>query len=313
LAALALWPGWELWHIFGGGNIHAVLPGRFYRGGQLSSHALAALVRRYDIHTVVNLRGCCAPDDWYLDEARVSSAHGVNQEDLTFSATRLPSKHELRHLLEILDRSEPPLFFHCRQGADRTGLACVAAMLLQPDISYAEARRQLGWRYSHVSFSQTGRLDAVFDLYESWLRGTGQSHSPTIFRHWVAEEYRGGWLQSRIEKVERLGEAHAGAPLGFRVAVRNVGTNAWRIRPQRVAGIHLGCKLTDEKGCDVYEGRGGMIEAEIGPGQVFEATLALTLPRPGRYRLLLDLVEEGHCWFYQAGSEPWEEELVVHD
>jgi protein tyrosine phosphatase (PTP) superfamily phosphohydrolase (DUF442 family) len=312
LAALGLWLGWEIWHIFGGGNVHAVIPGRIYRGAQASAHSLEALVRRYGIRTIVNLRGCCTPEPWYLDEARVARDAGINLEDLTFSATRLPSKNEMRHLLDVLDRSEPPLFFHCRQGADRTGLACTAALLLQPDVPYDTARRQLGLRYAHVQLGQTARLDAVFDLYENWLAGTGQVHSPAAFRRWVADDYGGGWLQSRIEKVERLGDARAGQPLGYRVLVRNVGPRAWHIRPNSSAGIHLGCRLSDATGADLFEVRGGLIETEIAPGELFTATIVLPLPKAGRYRLLLDLVEEGHCWFYQTGSEPWEEELVVH-
>jgi hypothetical protein len=313
LAALALWPSWELWRIFGGGNLHTVLPGRIYRGAQPSPAKLDALVQRLGIRTVVNLRGCCAPEDWYLDEARVSRDRGINQEDITFSAGRLPSQHELRHLIEVLDRSEPPLFFHCRQGADRTGLACATALLLQPDVPYAEARRQLGLRYCHLAFGPTGRLDAVFDLYEAWLRQTQQEHSPAVFRRWVNEEYRGGWCQCRIEQVERLGEPRAFQPLGYRLRVRNTGHTTWRVRPTITAGIHVGCRLCDDRGGDVYEGRGGLMEAEIAPGEVFEAVAVLPLPKAGSYRLLLDLVEEGHCWFYQAGSEPWEEELVIHE
>ena len=51
----------------------------------------------------------------------------------------------------------------------------------------------------------------------------------------------------------------------------------------------------------------------MGPGQLYVATLVVPLPGPGRYRLIADVVEEGHCWFYQMGSEPWEEELVVDE
>ncbi len=313
LLALALWPGWELWHIFGGGNLHAVLPGRIYRSAQPTAAALEALVRRYGIRTVVNLRGCCAPEAWYLDEARVSRDHGVNLEDITFSAGRLPSKNEWRLLIEVLDRSEPPLLFHCRQGADRTGLACATALLLQPDVPYAEARKQLGLRYGHVRLGMTARLDLAFDLYEEWLRTTGHVHSPATFRHWVAEEYGGGWCQAKIEKVERLGEPKAGEPLGYRLHVRNTGPKTWHVVPGGAAGIHLACKLTDTKGFDVYEGRGGLAETDVAPGAVWEATAVLPLPGAGHYRLLLDVVEEGHCWFYQAGSDPWEEELVVHE
>jgi hypothetical protein len=313
LAMLALWPSWEIWRLFGGGNLHTVLPGRIYRGAQPSPRKLDALVQRLGIRTVVNLRGCCAPEPWYLDEARVSALHGINQEDITFSAARLPSKHELRHLIEVIDRSEQPLFFHCRQGADRTGLAAAVALLLQPDVSYADARAQLGWRYSHLSFGPTGRLDAVFDRYEIWLHDTQREHSPSAFRHWVDEEYRGGWCQCRIEQVQQLGAARAHQPLGFRLRVRNTGDTPWRVRPTITAGIHVGCRLSDDKGCDIYEGRGGLMETEIAPGHVLTALVVVPLPGPGRYRLLLDMVEEGHCWFYQAGADPWEEELVVHE
>jgi protein tyrosine phosphatase (PTP) superfamily phosphohydrolase (DUF442 family) len=309
----ALWLGWEIWSIFGGGNFHCILPGRIYRGAQPSAAALDAIVRQYGIRTVVNLRGCCAPDPWYMEEARVSRDRGVNLEDITFSAGRLPSKNEMRLLVDVLDRSEPPLFFHCRQGADRTGLACATALLLQPDVPYAEARRQLGLRYAHVPIGMTWRLDAVFDLYEQWLSATGQDHSPSAFRHWVAEEYRGGWCQAKIEKVERLGPARAGQPLGYRLHVRNIGPTTWHVVPGGAAGIHVACKLTDTKGFDVYEGRGGLMATEVAPGEVWQAVAVLPLPRPGRYRLLLDLVEEGHCWFFQTGSEPWEEELVVDE
>jgi protein tyrosine phosphatase (PTP) superfamily phosphohydrolase (DUF442 family) len=311
LLALAAWPGWEVWHLFGGGNVHAVVPGAIYRGAQHSPAALAALVQRLGIRTVVNLRGCGAPEPWYLGEVRVARDAGISHEDLTFSATRLPSKYELQRLVELLDRAEPPLFFHCRQGADRTGIACATALLLRDDVPYATARQQLGLRYGHVPFGQTARLDAVFDLYEAWLAARGEMHSPSAFRLWVAAGYGGGWLQSRIESVERLGAARAGKPLGYRVRIRNVGTASWRIRPSRAAGLHLGCRLSDERGFDVFEGRGGMIEADLAPGEVYEATLVIPPTTAGRYRLLLDLVEEGHCWSYQVGSEPWEEELLV--
>jgi protein tyrosine phosphatase (PTP) superfamily phosphohydrolase (DUF442 family) len=311
VALLVAWASWEAWYVLFGGNVHAVIPGGVYRGAQLSPRKLDALVQRLGIRTIINLRGCCAPEEWYLDEARVAQKHGINLEDLTFSASRLPSKNELRLLIDVLERSERPVYFHCRQGSDRTGLAAATALLLSDDSSYAAARTQLGMRYAHLPFGQTGRLDAVFDLYEAWLTKTGQTHSPQAYRTWVTNEYQGGWCQSRFEKIERLGSARAGQPLGFRCQIRNLGPERWRIRPSSIAGVHLGGKLLDDLGRDVFEGRGGLFEATIAPGEVYEATIVVPLPQRGRYRLLLDMVEEGHCWFYQAGAEPWEEELVI--
>ena len=79
-------------------------------------------------------------------------------------------------------------------------------------------------------------------------------------------------------------------------------------------GMHVGFKIIDDHERLIHEGRGALLATAIGPGETLTATVVLpTLPHPGRYRVLFDMVEEGHCWFYQAGSEPWEEELTVHE
>jgi hypothetical protein len=41
---------------------------------------------------------------------------------------------------------------------------------------------------------------------------------------------------------------------------------------------------------------------------------AIAIPpihEPGRYRLLIDMVDELHCWFHQTGSDPLEQEIEV--
>jgi hypothetical protein len=27
----------------------------------------------------------------------------------------------------------------------------------------------------------------------------------------------------------------------------------------------------------------------------------------------VDMIEEGHCWFHQTGSEPWQEEMTIRE
>src|SRR5262249_59607787 len=101
-------------------NFHAVIPGRVYRSAQPSGTRLECLVRRHGIRTVINLRGCCAPLPWYLDEARTSHRLHVAQEDVCLSAGRLPSVAEMRRLVEVLDRNEHPYLIHFHLGADPT-------------------------------------------------------------------------------------------------------------------------------------------------------------------------------------------------
>jgi hypothetical protein len=42
-----------------------------------------------------------------------------------------------------------------------------------------------------------------------------------------------------------------------------------------------------------------------------EAELALTFPEPGSFRIAVDLVSEGVCWFELAGSKPAHADISV--
>ena len=315
VAVLALWLGWEVWYVLGGPNVHTVVPGKVYRGAQQSPADLDALIQRYGIRTVLSLRGCCQPEDWYMDQARVCQAAGVSQEDVSFSAVHLPGKYELRQLVDVLDHTEYPVFFHCRQGADRTGMAAMIALLLHTDAPYATARRQLGMRYSHLPFGKPAVIDRFFDLYVAWLHDQGQDHTPDRFRRWVLNEYEGGWCNGRIEEVRPInGPARLGTPLGLTVAVRNLSPVPWRFSATSVAGIHLYYKLFAADGTQLVDMRAGLVDRVVPPGERTELSLVVPpIGKPGRYRLVIDLLDENHCWFGQTGMEPWEEEIDVRE
>jgi hypothetical protein len=245
----------------------------------------------------------------------------LSQEDICFSAVRLPSSAELRRLVEVLDGAEYPVYLHCRRGADRTGMAAVILMLLQTDMKLAEARRQLGLWYGHVAIGNTHVLDQIFDLYEDWLGQHGRPHERALFRHWLLEEYNGGWCSAQFEEFTPLGHGgdgsalsqapRSGEPLGFRVRVRNTGTKTWHMRAGSRSGVHLAYQVWDGASL-LAEGRAGMVDRQVAPGTAVTITLVVKpLPRAGRFRFLVDMAEEQHCWFYQAGSEPHEEELVL--
>jgi protein tyrosine/serine phosphatase len=133
----------EAARVVGGPNRHAVIPGRVYRCAQPSEADLRELVRDYHVRTVINLRGMSRVHDWYAVEARTLHDLNVSQEDVTLSANRLPSPSELRRLIDVLDHTEYPVVFHCKQGADRTGLTAAVVLLLSPDATLSDAMRQL--------------------------------------------------------------------------------------------------------------------------------------------------------------------------
>src|SRR5262249_37735778 len=71
ILALLAWPLWQIGHVLFAGNVHEVIPGILYRGAQPSPASLETLIQKHKIRTVLNVRGCCWPDEWYIAEAKV--------------------------------------------------------------------------------------------------------------------------------------------------------------------------------------------------------------------------------------------------
>jgi hypothetical protein len=298
-------------------NFHVVVPGRIYRCAQPTADELERLIDEQGIRTVVNLRGCGVPNDWYLDECRTTLRHSVTQEDICLSAGRLPAVTEVRRLVEVIERGDYPLLFHCYRGADRTGLASAVALLLTTDTNFEEGRRQLSPRYAHLPLGRPANLDRFFDLYSEWLTGGGLTHSRAVFRRWLTEEYCPGECRARVELLDEVNgpvPVPLGSPYPLRVRCYNTSVKVWHLRAGSKAGIHAYAKVYDGLGRGVAAGRAGQFDAEVPPGTWVDLTLVLpTFVVPGRYRLVVDLTDEQHADFFQVGSEPLERELQAGD
>jgi protein tyrosine phosphatase (PTP) superfamily phosphohydrolase (DUF442 family) len=315
LAAAGLLLAYEAYRVSFGTNIHTVIPERVYRCAQPSAETLEQLIAQYRIRTVINLRGSCDGMEWYADECRATHRHNVSQYDFNFSANRFPSVSEMRELVEVLDRAEYPILLHCRRGADRTGMVSTMVLLLQSDTSPADARRQLGLRYGHLAVGRGAALDQFVDFYEDWLRTTGKQHTPDNFRAWLLHHYIPGSCWSELSLAQPLPQdARCGKPIALHVRVRNTSLLPWRLSPLVTAGVHLGCHIFDERDRLIDMVKTGLRDCEVLPGQTVDFTLVLPpLLLPGRYRLQLDMVDEQQCWFYQVGSQPLEQELIVRE
>jgi hypothetical protein len=304
----------EVVYVLVGNNFHPVIPGRCYRCSQPSAAWLAQAVRRKGIRTVVNLRGSCPSMNWYIEECRTAAELDVNQEDLCFSAGRMPSVSELRRLVDVLDHSEYPLLLHCQRGADRTGLAAAVVLLLQTDLPFAQALSQLSPRFGHIPMGRPAYLDRFFTLYQEWLQAHSWQHTPAHFRQWAKHDYCPGACRARLEPLVLPSEVRSGEPFACRVRCHNTSIKTWRLRPGSNTGIHLVGYLTDGKGQGVAIDRCGLFEAEVAPCESIDLTLVLVAPKqPGCYRGTLDMVDETHCCFAQVGSALLEWELEVRE
>ncbi len=321
LALVLLAVGLEAARVLVGNNRHEVLPGRVYRSNQPSPAALREFLASHGIKTVVNLRGHCPGDHtpWYKEEIRVTSELGVSHEDITFSANRLPAPSELRRLIDVLDKTEYPILFHCKQGADRTGLTATMVLLLQTDATLDRARRQLWPRYGHVRFGRTAAMDDFFDRYEAWL--AGRAHAPALFREWAAKHYSPGPASGTL--LPRDGNDTLPAKIGEWTAVPVTATNtsgeSWEFRPSHHAGIHVAFSVYNLAGHKVHEGMAGLFRRSVKPGDAIELTLAVPpIAPPGTYILHADLMDGTSAavpirqtGFYQFGCDPLMMHLIV--
>ncbi|MBX9681635.1 MAG: tyrosine-protein phosphatase [Gemmataceae bacterium] len=308
---------WWTYRILFSTNEHTVLEGLIYRGAQLSPGQMERTIRDKKIRTVVNLRGPAYLSDWFQDQAAVCQEQGVAMEDLQFSATRAPSMREIRRLIEIIERAEKPIYFHCQRGADRTGLASALAMLLMSDNPHEQGRAQLGLWFGHLSFANTRWLDLFLDEYPPWLKETGKQHTKENFKHWLTEVApRTGWWLYEETAFETLTEPKVGQPLVCKIRLKNTSRRPWKFDSLPEAGIHLGWHLWNEEGSPIDGGKGGVFRREVEPGGEIDLRFSISgesLIKPGKHKLFIDLIEEGNCWFFQAGAEPILKEIDVRE
>lgn len=145
-------------------NLEEFAPGA-WRANQPSPRQ----IERYaamGIRTILNLRGD-GRYSHYLFEEEACARHGIELVSLTFSARRLSPRSDMLELVETMRQIEKPFLIHCKSGSDRTGLAAALYLAVIEGRPVREARRQLHWRFLHLSSTDTGVLDHVFDAYEA--------------------------------------------------------------------------------------------------------------------------------------------------
>ena len=115
---------------------------RVYRGGQPSEEGLRLLARR-GVKTIISLR---AENEEKERERQLCGQLSIRWVDLPVASWSAPSEEQVRQFLAIAsDPSNQPVFVHCRQGKNRTGILVAIYRIAydgwSPEKAYAEARR----------------------------------------------------------------------------------------------------------------------------------------------------------------------------
>ncbi|MBC7456709.1 MAG: tyrosine-protein phosphatase [Bdellovibrionaceae bacterium] len=131
-------------------NFGTVEPGRVYRSAQLTEDELKEVVAKYQIKTIISLRGSPHQTLFYTAEEPTIFKLGVNYEYVGLSDSHFPNKEDIRRVMDIFQTKQYPILIHCRVGADRTGMVSALYERLFMKKSLEESMDQLSFRFWHV-------------------------------------------------------------------------------------------------------------------------------------------------------------------
>lgn len=191
-----------------------------------------------------------------------------------------------------------------RRGFHRT--------LLPRDVAPGEA---LDVEVTFTLPDRLGRYVLQLDLVDEYVAWFEQCGSKSCDIEVTVESCRDtpepGWLAAEIRLLTALtdGNSKPGASLSLSLRLTNLGAGLWLPgAPGEVGAVLVGGHLLDETGTLVAQDFfRTSIARPLAHGATLDVVCPFVAPRlPGRYRLRIDLVEEGVCWFEHVGGAPLE-------
>ncbi|MEM9726020.1 MAG: sulfur transferase domain-containing protein [Pseudomonadota bacterium] len=145
-------------------------------------------IRRRGVRTIVNLRGGRQFGSYPL-EREACARLGLAYEEITLRSREAPSLQTLQDAADLLERVEYPVLFHCKSGADRSGLMAALYLMLKAKRPASDAKRMLALRYGHVRQSKTGVLDAFVDAFAEAEREARAAGRDLSLMEWARGDY----------------------------------------------------------------------------------------------------------------------------
>lgn len=160
-----------------------------------------------------------------------------------------------------------------------------------------------------------GRYFVQLDMVDEFVAWFEQCGSRTVEVRLDVDAFPDSRDPHRLAAVLELVSGAPGAPvtpgtpLSLGLRIRNCGDSVWLAGDTRERGVvSLGAQLLDARGELLARDHARVpLPRSVAPGESLELQAALPAPpETGQYRLRLDLVAEGVCWFEHMGSAPLE-------
>lgn len=287
-------------------NYHPVVPGVIYRSAQPTARSLRRYCENDGIRSVINLRGPWRNAGWYQEEIESADDLGIRHFDISLHTHRLAPLAELRKLVKTFDECPKPMLLHCRQGADRTSLACAIYMILYQNQTPQEAITQYRLDCFHTGWARGYHLPHMFDCYSEWLKREKREHSADDFREWINSEVTLGYFGAKLQIEEPPQKVSVGEPVKLIAKATNVSRTAWHCRAPADSGIHL-VGWVGTPGKPLEEATMAVpAVAVVLPNETVAIEVALPpFLTPGPYEVFLDMRDEHEFKFCEMGIGGW--------
>ena len=144
-------------------NFHKV-DDNFYRSAQPTDKQLEEIIKKYNIKTVLNVRG--EEHKNILDSQRkICNKLGAELKTIRLNSRGVPKKNDINKLYEILTTSKYPMLVHCKSGSDRTGLVATLYCHWIKKKPIEKIKQLKTFPYLHLKYSKTGLIDRYFEEY----------------------------------------------------------------------------------------------------------------------------------------------------
>ena len=179
-------------------NFHKI-DENLYRSAQPTKNQLKKLIQKYNIKTIINLRG--AENIKNLNyEKEICLKHNIKLINIKLHSRGFPSKEDILKLYKIFQTIDYPALIHCKSGSDRTGLAATLYLHLIKKTPITHALKQLKFfPYGHIKYSKAGKIDFMFEKYLESKKETKIS-----FLDWIKKHYDKNKLEKEFSKKSQF-------------------------------------------------------------------------------------------------------------
>lgn len=133
-------------------NFYEVEVGQLYRSAQLSQQEMKEFIGKYQIKTVISLRGYPPREVMGNSINEMENLKNLNVQfvPIDLDDNYYPSQANALKIIEALEKSTYPILIHCRVGSDRTGMVAGMYKKFIKNKTDEEALDQLQFKYWHV-------------------------------------------------------------------------------------------------------------------------------------------------------------------